>query len=175
MIMRSFTEEELLTEWRRRLGLLSQDCGCLVNRHDATDLDALLRGRLRSWYASLLGRAPSALLPQRDIAGEAVQMENGDGWQRIELPASCGRLVSLRLEGWQRSVCRTEAPGSAAEEIARFPGLEPTADQPLALAEGRLIWARPAGRVRELVMVMPPVDGSYMLDESLLDSLPDEL
>lgn len=173
--MRSFTEDELLQEWRRRLGMLTQDCGCLVNRHDGADLDLLLRSRLRSWYASLLLHAPAGLLPQRDVAAEVRQGVNEDGWQRIEIPAPCGRVASLRLEGWLRSVTRIQPPGGAADEVSRFPGLEPTAELPLALGHGRLIWARPAGKLAELTMILPPADGTYALDESLLDSLPAEL
>ncbi len=168
-----YTEDELLALWKRRMGLLEQDCGCVVTHQDGADMDVLLRERLRSWYAEMLRGAPAELLPLREVSGEIQRITFGeDGRIRFHLPAEYSRVVSVKVGGWTLDVKRFEKAGSRRDRLALWPGLEPTEDEPLVVVAGRMVEAAPVGELGELWVVAGPEDGSYELDEALLAQLP---
>lgn len=144
----------------------------MITHSDGNDLDALMRSRLRSWYHALLMREPAELLPARNMAQSITLTEQQDGWMSFRLPLDAGRLLSVRIEGWLRPVTILNEIGGPLEDLAHFPGMEPTNNIPLALRDGRLIKVCPAGPIAELIMTAPPADGSYEFDASLLEKLP---
>lgn len=178
-----YTEDELLQEWKSRLGLLEQDCGCTVSCHDGKALDAVLKSRLRSWYARQLRHAPGEWLPCQELSDEVEWARTDEqGELRLLLPERGGRPLSLKLRGWRRAIYRFCDPGSVEEALSRFPGLRPTVDEPLAILDGRVLRAMPAPErmgdtaddVEELLMTASPGEGLYELSEALLDQLPKE-
>lgn len=171
-MVRKYTEEELLGEWKLRLGLLEQDCGCLVTREDGGDLERLLKTQLRSWYSRQLKEADAALLPVRDISGE-VEAEVGAGESRISVRPGV-RVLTLRLEGWKKTLHSFAKEGDRHHRNSVFPGLEPTAERPLAVRYANEIAAIPAGKVTEMKAVAAPESG-YEMDEALLEQLPKDV
>lgn len=166
MSMRHFTEAELLDAVRRRLGFLEQDCGCVVTRHDATDMNRVLAERLRTWYAEMLRGAPAALLPVADVRERAIPLGEG----RWLLPSGVERVVSVRGQGWEAAVNSLTPAGARADADCAFPGLEPVAAMPLVVRSGRMIELRPAADLAELLAIAPPEEG-YEFDDGLFDFL----
>lgn len=176
-----YTEDELLQEWERRIGLLEQDCGCVVSHHDGGALQAALRSRLRSWYATLLLEAPPELLPVRDVAAEVTNVyTDASGVMHVQLPADCGQVLAVKLRGWTRPATRLLSPDHREVRRCRMPGGGPEPCRPLAMMQaGELLLAPAAARLGStaddlemLLMTAPPLDGSYELHRSLLDRLP---
>lgn len=186
---------EMEALWRRRLGILENDCGCVVTRHDGTALNALIADRIRSWYASLLREADVALLPVRDVTGETGEVRRAsDNCIEIELPACGVRPVEVKLSDWPEALGRFAVPGSDTERLQRSRLLRSTPRRPAAIVAGRRMrlyglsmpladtGGAPEGeaqlrrRLQRLLMVAhPETPDTFTLDTSLLNSIPLEI
>lgn len=135
--MKHFSLNEIKQLWRRRLGLLIDDCGCAVTRHDGTSLDALITDRIRSWYATLLLTEDPALLPVRDLAAQVDTARRiSSNCIEIELPEKGVRPLSVKLTDWPLPLSRFHTPDSPEALRQRSPRLQATPRHPLAVSTG---------------------------------------
>lgn len=180
--------------WRRKLGLLTDDCGCMVTRHDGTSLDALITDSIRSWYASLLANEDASLLPVRDLSGEITDIKRTSGNSiGLTLPDAGARLLSVQLTDWPEPLGRFHTPDSPEAARQSCPRLAATPRRPLAVIAGRHLHLYGLNRtdtpdtpqtpetpdtllrrhVRSLVMVAAPQESdTFTLHQSLLQTIP---
>lgn len=174
-MIKTFSSDELLSIWRRRLGLDTVRTDCSVKVYEGIDLDDLLRRSLRQWYLDLLDSAPHHLLPVSDIASEATVNNAFDTtWSDIQLPASARRPLSVRLKGWNvetNVISHDEASNILCRMASPFGRPGPNA--PLAIRRENGISATPASdSVLSVRVVNDPGEAEFILDESLLSTLP---
>lgn len=157
-MLRTLTHDEMLKLWRTAAGLEPRRSDCRVERVEGLDADAVIEPRMRSWYLRLLDTAPPHLLPVAD---------------------GVRRLLSLRLTGWMRPAGPAdEAEASRRAALALNPYLRPGPHSPLCITHGRRLTAAPfedGDIVAEAMAVTDPGSALYILDESLLETIPDIL
>ncbi len=176
--MITLTHHQMLAEWRRVLGLAPALTGCTVEIVGGINLEPDISRAMRIWYLAQLDTAPLHLVPHRDIASQATLIR-GQQLARVSLPASVRRVVSVRLSGWHAAAAPVAAD-TAAPRIARLasPFGRPGNAQPLAafLPEGLAVApAAPDAVVESLIAVVDPGPETYVLDESLLATIPADL
>lgn len=190
-MLTSYTLREMKELWRRRLGLLTDDCGCVVTRHDGTSLDALIADSIRSWYAGLLVREDPSLLPSRDLSSEIIAISRPSyNCIQLTLPDRGVRLLSVQLTDWPAPLGRFVAPDSPEALRQSSPRLAATPRRPVAVLAGRTLRlygldrsdtsetpATPEGllhsHIRSLLMVASPEESdTFTLHQSLLSTIP---
>lgn len=190
-MIREYTLTEMEGIWRRRLGLLDDDCGCVVTRHDGTSLNALIADRIRSWYAELMHKAEIQLLPIRDVTDEiqTIHLISGNCIE-IELPVKGLRVISVKLDDWAEplDVISSNDSDAAALQHNRF--LRATPRRPVAIVSGHTLRlyglsneskenvteSNLRSRLTRLTMVAyPETSDTYILDTSLLDTIPNTI
>lgn len=107
----SFSQSEMLEEWKMRKGLFSGLRDCTAERDDGVDVDGLLLREIDSWYARLLAEAPIDCLPVEDVALECTVEIGADLRVDVVLPSRCVRLVSMKMKSWQEAVAQFEKEG----------------------------------------------------------------
>lgn len=172
------THAEMLGLWRRRAGLEPLRADCRVETVEGVDADAAIEPRMRGWYLHLLDTADAALLPREDVAAEtALDKCEEHGAAAGELPVRARRLLEVRLTGWK---CPAEPCGEAEwrrrRALWRNPYCAPGPATPVCAVQGRRVHVAPCedGDVAvEVHAVVDPGAGKYVLDEALLDTIPD--
>ena len=104
----SFSQSEMLEEWKMRKGLFSGLRDCTAERDDGVDVDGVLLREIDSWYARLLAEAPIDCLPVEDVASECTVEIGADLRVDVALPSRCVRLVSMKMKSWQEAVSQFE-------------------------------------------------------------------
>ena len=107
----SFSQSEMLEEWKMRKGLFSGLRDCTAERDDGVDVDGVLLREIDSWYARLLAEAPIDCLPVEDVASECTVEIGADLRVDVALPSRCVRLVSMKMKSWQEAVSQFEKEG----------------------------------------------------------------
>ena len=165
-----YTEDELIAYYRQINGLAHT-----YNEESDTSLEALLRQRLRTWYATLLLTGPVERLPARDVHRQIEYAKLISNGMMLRLPSEGGRPVSVKLPEWEVPVTRFHAIGSAAHLRQRDYWLQSTPDDPVAVLDGDTLYIYGiADRVQintntqidHLIMTAKPEDGTYQFDES---------
>ena len=164
--MLRLTADEMLAEWKLRHGFTIGRRECAVERDDGIDLDAGLRCDIDVWYESLLANAPAEWLPVYDIAGECRLEVNSDLSARLLLPASCRRVLEVKLSEWLRAVRVFEAPDSPRARLQQYPWTRGGIECPVCVSAHRsllLYSAASASATAERVLaICAPEDGSYV-------------
>ena len=168
-----------LLEYRRTMaGLEPALLDFTVERMDGIDISHIIAMRLRNWYLNLLDTAPAALLPVRDVASQAIVAPGQlNGTSIVTLPDGARRPVAIRMAGWNTAV-----PVLGVECLDRVvllqnnPFTAATASYPIAVADaasitGVLVFPS-AQAVQQATAVMDPGEGTFILDESLIASMP---
>lgn len=179
-MLRTLTHDEMLKLWRTAAGLEPLRSDCRVERVEGLDADAVIEPRMRSWYLRLLDTAPPQLLPVADVADRlTLTPDPAAPRAAATLPDGVRRLLSLRLTGWMRPAGPAdEDEASRRAALALNPYLRPGPHSPLCITRGRRLTAAPfedGDIVAEAMAVTDPGPELYILDESLLDTIPDIL
>lgn len=173
----TYTSSEMLTLVRQRLGLCTARADASVAEWEGIDTDAMLLQRIRSWYLRLLDTAPPALLPVSEVARQCILSPAGSAHHLILPPSTCRRILSVRLQGWQRSVCPIphDTPHGRmlllrlASPYARPGTACPTA---VLMADGSIAVAPvDIPVVESLRAILDPGPDTYTLCPSLLDDI----
>lgn len=168
----------MLGIWRRRLGYDDVRTDCSVESYDGHDVNGRIREAMRAWYLHLLDTADPRLLPHGPVAAESTQTA-GPRRLLIRLPDRCRRPLRMTAARW-------DAPAEADPDPRRLDALRRLASPfgwpddscpAMCLLPGGDIVAAPLdeGDAFTVVAVTDPADGSYVLDESLLDTIPHRL
>ncbi len=174
--MKSFSETEIITLWRRVLGFDPTRTDCTVEAVDGIGIDEWIRPRIRQWYLNLLDTAPARLLPVNEFGRAAGITVMGHSIALITTPDSARRVISLKLQGWSRAIVPV-AESLASDQLARLasPYGKPGNGNPLAVirADGSIL-AAPVDIpvVESLRAVADTSPGTYTFDESLIASIP---
>lgn len=191
-MLTTYSLKEMTEIWRRRLGLLTDDCGCAVTRHDGTSLNALIADRIRAWYASLLLTAESSLLPVSDLSEEVTAARRvSANCIEIDIPDRGVRPILVQLSDWEEPVGIFLSPDSPESLRQRCSRLAASPRHPLAVVAGRTMrlyglrtsTAKDSGavnapdmllhRIEKLLMVVAPKEkDTFSLDQSLLLTIP---
>ena len=176
-MLQSYTHNEMLRLWRMRAGLDPALADCTVEAVEGLDADAVIAPRMRSWYLNLLDTARPELLPMEDIAAEMVLMNSITGTSVAVIPPRARRVIELRLSSW-KNTARPVAPADdvRSHTLALNPYSAPGSVRPLCSVCGRRLYLSPAAPSEKLSMALAVVDpgaGTYTLDESLLEQIPD--
>ncbi len=185
-MLRTFTEQEMLDYWKRRLGLASSP-GVETTGFD-NRLELKLIDDIRAWYANLLLTAPLHLLPIEDMSDKVAARFVGDNCLEISFPERGIRFLSLKLADWPARVDFTYPPEGIHARMQLNHITRATAERPIIVECNRRLMAygllsgaapaetgieaapplRPLPGIEILEMVAAPADGSYCLDEALL-------
>lgn len=185
-MLKTFTEQEMLDYWKRRLGLASSP-GVEGTGYD-NRLDLKLTDDIRAWYADLLHTAPRHLLPVEDLGDEISARLSGDNCLEITIPERGIRFVSLKLADWPARVDFTYPPEGIHARMQLDSTTRATPDRPVVVGCHHRLMAyglpsgmpgaesgaakappfRPLPEIDLLEMVAAPADGTYRLDEALL-------
>lgn len=173
--MLTLSKTEMLSIWRREHGFEPLRTDCTVEATDGIDIDAWLEPKMRRWYLRLLDTAPVHLLPVRELSRSVTLSSTSAPLAVVTPPEGVRRVISVRLQGWQRPV-QPVAEGEAAAALARTasPYGRPGPCEPLAVV-------RPDGTLLVGPVDIPVIDSfravvdpgpeTYTLDESLIDGL----
>ncbi|MDO4319692.1 MAG: hypothetical protein Q4C34_03880 [Bacteroidales bacterium] len=172
-----YTKSQMLSLWRNALGIDTLRSDMTLSRVDGIDIDAYIGRRMRLWYLGLLDTAPLDRLTLTDIAAGVTAVADGC-CARIDLPDGCRRVASVALAGWQRAV--GPVGGDEARRVmarAASPYTLPGICEPAVVACGRSLLCMPATTptVASLMAVIDPGPESYVLDESLLATIPQSI
>lgn len=176
--MKNFSENEMLAVWRRRLGYDEARTDCTIERYDGHDINGRLREAMRVWYLRLLDTADPRLLPHGAVVPAAVHA-CGSRQLLIELPAGCRRPLLMHAARWERPAAPAADPRALAglrRLASPFGWPDESCPAVCLLPDGRLV-AAPLEEADAFTLdaVAEPADGSYVLDESLLETIPDHL
>lgn len=168
-----------LLEYRRiAAGLKFLRSDCTVERTDGIDTDAMLSQGLRQRYLHLLDTAPAHLLPVSDVAESVVISGASGGRASASLPEECRRLLNIRLSAWTRPaipVRREDYDRLPCSRRELNPFAAPGNAGPVAVLEAdgslTLMPAPEGATVARAMAVTDPGEGTYTLDDSLLDVL----
>lgn len=170
------TRSEMLACWRRALAIDPTPAGCTVAMFEGIDTDAVIGHHMRQWYLRLLDTADPALLPVDDIARDTTLAAAADS-ATVILPADVRRVVDIRLQGWARAVAplARDSP-EAVRRLARMasPYARPGAGEPLAVQLPGRLFVAPVDMpvISSLRVIRDPGPDTYILDESLLSTIP---
>lgn len=176
--MKTYTETEMLAIWRSRLGFDEVHTGCTVESFDGHDVDSRIRQAMRAWYLRLLDTAQARLLPCEQVEAASTQVY-GRRQLLIRLPDRCRRPLRMHADRW----CSAASPDSSERTLVDLQRLAspfgwPDDSCPIVclLPDGAVV-AAPLEPDNDfsIYAVVEPADGSYTLDESLLDTIPNRL
>lgn len=172
----SYSEDELLAEWCKRHAPQHVESEAWGYSHE--QMEATLRGRLRTWYATLLRTAPKERLPIRDIKDMVQVQVNELKGLEVQLPAGGGQVVEVMCSGWKRPVRYYHRAGGLAERWQVSKYLHATPMNPVVIEYGDKIviyglsdGVEPQTQLLRLLMTMWPEDGRYEFD---LQEFPNE-
>ena len=177
--MTSFSSSEMLAYWRRALGFDTSRPDCDISIYEGIDVDGIIRVRMRQWYLRQLDTALPCMVNHEDVASRcsmAPSKHVADA-ALITLPADARRPMSVKLSGWEVPA-PVVTPSEAAQRIKRMasPFGRPGCCDPLALKTEAGIEVYPArGTLQSLRAVVDPGEDLYILDEFLLETIPNSL
>lgn len=172
------TSDEMLQQWRLRRALLPLRNDCEVQRTDGIDIDTYLRAEMRAWYLGLLDTALTRYLSLDDIAADVPLTVDSARCVTVKLPDACRRVISVRLQGWERPATIVTDPLSDLARMQHNPFSRGGTASPVAVLDGSTLqlYSAPASaeppRLRQLLCVITPDEGLYTLDESALSLIP---
>ena len=176
-MLRSYTHSEMLNLWRARAGLDTRLAGCNIEAVEGFDADSAIAPRMRAWYLRLLDSAPAALLPVEDVSAEIMLVISASGSATASLPVRARRLLELRLASWRNpAVPVVHGEATRRQILALNPYSAPGAVAPMCAVAGRALRLMPAAHADKVARAMAVVDPGpdiYILDESLLNEIPD--
>lgn len=170
---------QMLQAWRRAAGLEPSFTSCSIEVFDGIDVDKRLSSMMRQWYLGLLDTASPDLIGPLSEASALLTLRHspGDRHAAVTPDPSLRRLSSLRLSGWHRAAVIADARD--------IPALIAMQDNPFCAAGNcsPLAWRDRAGKifaapasetstVVEAWAVVDPGDGTYILDERALETIP---
>lgn len=184
-----YSEQELATAWREEHGIAQMPGS--TGGVGETQMEALIRRRLRCWYAKLLYTVPYERAPIRDLK-ESVK----EGWYTsqgalmLRLPAEGCRLVEVMLPEWDKPVRVFHEPGSPAalrqlDRWRRSDERDPVvimhrdtlmiyglrAEDAVAASEQMRVAPAIGNRLSRLLMTAWPENGDYEFD---IQDFPDD-
>lgn len=167
------SKEEMLHEWKRRRGMLPVTTSRMtMSRTDSSNIDEYLKAEIDDWYAHLLATEKPELLPTSDFSQSVTVTDHGDGSVGVLLPDECGRIVSVRMEGWQRSARILDDSDGAEARLQSCRYVSGKGMDPAGVMRGRYLTlyskVTANATLTELICVAAPADGSYMFDRSAL-------
>ena len=168
----------MLRLWRIAAGLEPLRADCTVEIIEGIDTDAMIRHHMRAWYLKLLDTAPVQLLPVADIAPDLHLAHAPGGAATATLPSRARRLIDIRLSSWMQPAIPHADP-AATLRLAVNPYCAPGPHSPACTATGRHLLLTPARADTDTVVramaVTDPGPDAYILDETLLHTIPDIL
>lgn len=178
--MLRYTKSEMLAVWRRRLGVDTLMAEASVERTDGIDLDGYITLAMRQWYLRALDTAPLSALLVEDIYDETepVRDPHDDTLCYIPRDPSWRRITGVQLFGWHLPlVPRDYASAARALEWLASDFTRPSVREPMAVFTPRGLLCAPVVRnqVISLTVVRDPGPEIYLLDESLLGSIPSSI
>ncbi len=172
----TLSSAEMLAQWKLCRGFEPLREDCEITRSDGINLDALLRLEMRNWYLNLLKTAPIDMLAVQNIANDVAIVVNDDLSGTVLLPETCRRLVEFQLKGWQRPATIIDDPNCRNALLQDNIYSRGGCEQPIVIKRGnRLhIYSLPnkSPIIVRAMAVMEPTDGSYVMDESALSTMP---
>lgn len=187
-MMVMYTEEELILKWREAHGLAPFE-GALESDGEA-QMEAMIREKLRNWYARLLLEAPVERLPQQEMSSAVREGKKTANGMMFKLPSRGVRVVSVKLPEWEEPVSVFHKVGSYAHRRQRDLWLRSGEKDPVAVIDGSMMYiygtepitaslsegdakekvgANFGARLEHLIMVAAPEDGTYEFDEADMD------
>lgn len=162
----------MLSIWRSILGLDTAYSQCSIEQFDGIDINELIALRMRQWYLDLLHNADPSLLPVANIASQCARIARPNGATFVEPPADCVRVVEVRAATWP--VALVPSPNNAPLKRLGHPYAAPSPSSPIAVSSRRgiLLATCDAADALEIIAVTDPGADSYILDQSLLSSIP---
>lgn len=187
-MLKTYTQSQMLTYWKRHLGLKASSA--VRDEADMTELDLKLLDDIDAWYEDLLCEAPPEKLPVADVADTAPVRYISDNAAEILFPANGVRLVDVKMKEWQCAEAETFSAYSDVARLQRNRLTRATIDEPVIIRRpGRIevhgletpslpeikedtyfshIAALITPTVSSLRMVVHPPEGTYVLDSTLL-------
>lgn len=173
----SFSQSEMLEEWKMRKGMFSGLRDCTAERDDGVDVDGLLLREIDSWYARLLAEAPIDCLPVEDVASECTVEIGADLRVDVALPSRCVRLVSMKMKSWQEAVSQFEKEGGMLALRQANAWLRGGVCNPVCIAGIGRIRAYSAAAATDVLerleAVCFPGSGNYVFSERAWTVFPD--
>ncbi|MCM1320096.1 MAG: hypothetical protein NC217_06900 [Muribaculaceae bacterium] len=169
-MLTSYTESSLIAHYRQIHGI-----SATYNDESDNNFNALLRQRLRSWYANLLLTAPAERLPTRDLRTRIERARLIPNGMMITLPQEGARLVSVKAPEWAAPITTFHSIGSPAHLRQRNYWLQSTPDDPVGVLDGDILYiygiathtsANPLTNLEYLIMTAAPEDGTYQFDDA---------
>lgn len=193
-MIRKYTEAEMLSLYKRRLGLYESRTGGVVSRQDGSHVDEYLLTELRGWYSSMLRSTNAELLPVEDVVNEIPsKLYVDESTAEVCLPTRGIRLVGIKLPAWRQEITTFYQPDSDMAMMQRNKYLRAGISHPVVVVDaGKAIiygverpklnldddayptvaslptLLREPIEVESLKMVVEPADGEYLFDDSLL-------
>ena len=170
--MTTYSHSQMLSIWRSILGLNTAYSECSIEQFDGININELIALRMRQWYLDLLHNADPSLLPVANIASQCARIARPNGATFVEPPADCVRVVEVRAATWP--VALAPSPDNAPLKRLGHPYAAPSPSSPIAVSSRRGILLAPcdAADALEIIAVTDPGADSYILDQSLLSSIP---
>lgn len=137
--MRTYTSQQLLTEFRRRLFLEPLRDDCVIERTDGVDIDTQLMAEINQWYARLIDTAPAHWLSTENLAPLVVaEPVPAAGAVTIALPEDTRRVVSLTIKGNPTPVIPVTDPASPLLALQSSPFTRGGQNRPVAFLSSPL-------------------------------------
>lgn len=171
----NLSTEEMLGVWKLKRYFEPLRSDCEVERTDGIATDRLLMMEMREWYLNLLDNGELSLLQVSDIAKDVALKFQNDGTATVTLPAECRRVIEVNVDGWHQSAIpvTADSPLGMLQQSAYSRG---GVEEPVAVAhQGYLqLYTPPSStaRISSLKCVLEPAEGSYVLDERALATIP---
>lgn len=173
-----YSYQELSEIWLLKMGHIPLRTDTSLSRVDGYNLADLLQLEINQWYLNLLDSAPLDMLPVESVATDVKNLSVSDGIVTFDLPARCRRPVAVKLGDW-----RVAATPFTACDNPRLAALQQSvytrggACHPVAVIEGRklMLYSTSAAApvLEQLDAVVEPAEGDYILDPSLLSTIPE--
>lgn len=162
---KTLSQAEMLELWRQLKAVEPLRLDCSVCRTDGVDADAILAGRMRSWYLDLLDCGDERYLAPADVAAMASVSSGTCGITLVEAPADVRRVLRLRFAGWDGYVVPDTAP-----DVLRAAAANPFMRRPAAarLSPRLLAVGGAAGTLASLVCAVDHGPQVYSFDDSAI-------
>ncbi len=176
--MASYTQSQMLALWRRALGFDTLRTDCSIEVFDGIDLDTVILERMRRWYLGLLDTADPSLLPISEIATSLVPEAAGSIGVSMQLSEIHRRIVAVHAASWNYAVAPSEPDYAAMRlQFSSSPYARPSSGSPLAWVRAGVLSLAPCklGEALSIRAVVDPGPDMYILDDSLLSTIPTTL
>lgn len=176
--MMELSHQQMLALWRRRLGFDELRDDCSVEVFEGRQVNDLIATAMRSWYLRLLDSADSRLLPVKTVSYVDF-FSAGRNLLRIVPADNVRRIIAIEAPRWDHPVAPIPFKDAAdALNLLKGPFGAPSPSAPLAVDTGfRHILAAPLepSDAFSLLGIADPGSDRYILDEVLLDTIPNSI